>query len=195
MQLVILHRLLLAALILFFFAGILHQHIPFAGTRRVVYTSDALAGSIGRLRPLDRISQETLSDGLRIDRMIEDPVYLDFKTLVPYDTARMSVRYRNESPYVLSGGMNLDQTGWKIERRDLTYEKQENGWTIGSAEFSLANVSRRKDAYQFLLTAPGLRYENREGSILISSIQLDLSRRPLVWEDIMLVFNHVLKKL
>ena len=177
------HRIVGICMIIGFFSYLLHAHIPFTGTKTIVYTSDALHGQIGRLRPLDRIPQDTLANGRHIDRMVEDPVYLDLKTIVPFDKARLSVFYKNETPYALSLGVNAAEKGWNIQTKELEIEEGEDGWTIGSSEFDLTAVQRRKEVYQFLISAPGLRYEKHEGSIFISKIIIHLQRKPVSLSD------------
>lgn len=176
--LVLLHRAIIIAAVLFFIAWIVDQHVPIAGIRTIHYTSGVPNGSVTRPHPLDRVVTDDLA---KVETFIEDPVYFEVKTSVPYDHVELSFRYKNKLAVPLRVGVKRSDRENDILFSEVEEEKKDGDWTIATTAFDLSSVRRMNHRYHFLFSMPGLQYEYPEkGSLTLSRMTVRLVRLPLI---------------
>ncbi|MEK7123046.1 MAG: hypothetical protein AAB855_04290, partial [Patescibacteria group bacterium] len=135
------------------------------------------------------------ADGRSYRPMIEDPVYFDVRTVVPYKRMRIGLMYNNKTGIPLKIGMKLPDGGPDFELRVLENETSEGEWTRGSASFDLSDASYYNSKYTFAFSVPGLRTENTgAGEVRLSRITLTLEREPFEWNDIASLWKQKLPK-
>lgn len=183
---VILHRILLVTSIVGFFAYVLNATIPFAGRAVLEYTAGTPHGRITRLHPQDRVLLVPILDDTSIaESLIEDPVYFEIKTAVPYREAELEFVYRNRAGIQVSVGV---RRGKEFESFDLVpiQELPSRGiWQRANARVNLAGVSREKNRYRMIIALPGISYDHPgSGDVLLSKMRITLRRDPLSISDI-----------
>ncbi|MDO8571211.1 MAG: hypothetical protein Q7R79_00855 [bacterium] len=160
---------------------IVDQNVPFAGEKILTYTFEKPHNVIGRFRPWIRYRELNSSDGTKIVKIVEDPVYFDIWTPVRYQRARIEFTYQNRSQAVLSVGLRRSASQWDIQLQEVQSMRKEGEWTVGYAEFDLSSVELQYQKYTFLISAPGLVVEKPErGDILLKKQEVLLKRDPLV---------------
>lgn len=183
---VFIHRILLFAGIVGFFAYVLNATIPFAGKIVLEYTAGTPNGRITRLHPQDRVLLVPILDDTSIaESLIEDPVYFEIKTAVPYREAEVEFAYRNRAGIQVSVGV---RRGTAFESFDLArlHELPARGlWQRGVARIHLAGVPREKNRYRMVIALPGIAYDHPgSGDVLLSKMRITLERDRITPSDI-----------
>lgn len=173
---IILFRLVLAVGVGGIVFSIFTYHLPLSGVKRVYYDFRAPDGTVSHLYPVARVRDLVSQGGKTYRPMIEDPVYFDVKTAVPYKTARIDLVYENRTSIPLRIGMKLPEGGPAFELKALER---------GSVAFDLSRASYYNSKYTFVFSVPGLRTENTAaGEVRLAEMTLTLERKPFQWEDI-----------
>ncbi|MBI2483731.1 hypothetical protein HYV71_00925 [Candidatus Uhrbacteria bacterium] len=165
-----------------YFAWIFDQQIPFAGIKKITYTFSELSGPVSEPYPRDRTQRVGIArDGSVPVRMVEDPLYFDVRSRVDYESAEISLYFRNESNKQARLGMRVFGDTWQtVIPPGQTIEAAASAWDAIHARFDLRSIARRQNKYTFLISAPGLRYQNDNGeSLLLSHADIRLIRKPL----------------
>lgn len=177
-RILIVARIVLVFSVLIFFSVIANSHVPLTGVKRIEYVFDRPHGSIGVMRPPVRYRVE-MNNGQSAARIMEDPVYFDIRTALPYERMEFLVRYRNESPYPFRVAARSSREGWSFDSYE--FETHSDGaWTVGRTTIDLATVVRHNGKYTFALSIPGLVLETSNGaSVIVRSLSINLYRDPL----------------
>lgn len=176
---IVLWRTLLGIAALGVCVFILNYHLPFSGTKEIVYDFRAPDGTVSLVYPVARVRDTAFADGRLYRPMIEDPVYLDIKTFVPYQRARIALVYQNTTGIPLQIG--LKQTGGTaaFELKSFENETRQGGWHRGEATFDLSGASYYNRKYTIAFSVPGLRTEGaQQGEVRLSRMVLTLEREP-----------------
>lgn len=194
---VALHRILLVAGIVGFFAFVLNATIPFAGRVVLEYTAGTPNGRITRLHPLDRVLSVPILDDTSIaESLIEDPVYFEIKTVVPYREVEVELAYRNRAGIIVSVGV---RRGKAFESFDLVpiQELPSRGiWQRATARIDLTGALREKNRYRMIIALPGIAYDHPgSGDVLLSKMRITLRRDPLSISDIRSLLDFFVPKL
>lgn len=182
----IISRTCIAALVVVFFGYIFNQHIPFTGVRMISYTFDRPHGAIGIFRPPVRYELIDSEKTGKIAKIIEDPVYFDVKSSVPYRTASFSFAYQKHTSRTVQLAMKPASSGGRFILIPFREEKK-GDWTIATAHVDLATASRQNSKYTFALSIPGLVANDSNEYVLVSHMNIRLERQPL--------FSALLQKL
>jgi len=164
--------------------SIFSYHLPPNGRKDIQYWFDGPTGSVSFVYPVSRVrDRERGDDRVSYIRMIEDPVYFDVTTSVPYDTATFDITYDNTTSIPLQIGMKQhDGVSPAILLKDFEKIVRRGIWSQGSVSFDLSKANRYNSKYTFAFSVPGLVTEkNRAGEIRLSEMTLHLKRKPLSW--------------
>ncbi|MDP2630517.1 MAG: hypothetical protein Q8P56_03860 [Candidatus Uhrbacteria bacterium] len=167
--------------------SILNYHIPFGGEKNIRYTFDGPSGMISFVYPVSRVrDRERAQDGAPFIRMVEDPVYFDVTTSVPFDTATLDVTYENTSPIPLQMGAKQKEGDTpSILLKQFEQISRTGNWSNGTVSFDLRTSNRYNGKYTFVFSVPGLVTEkNVPGEVRLSEMTLRLKRKSLSWNDI-----------
>lgn len=176
---------LLAAVIAFVFF-VVNYHLPFSGVKTINYDFRGPDGTISHVYPVARVRDMARVEGRTYRPTIEDPVYFDVKTLVPYQAARIELIYENTTSIPLAVGVKLPDGGHPFDLESFENRTQEGKWSRGSASFDLSRASYYNGKYTFAFSVPGLRTENNSaGEVRLSQMRLILERQSLSWNDML----------
>lgn len=174
----IISRTCITALVVVFFGYVFNQHIPFTGVRIISYTFDRPHGAIGIFRPPARYELVEGEKGRKIAKVIEDPIYFNIKSILPYHSAKISFTYQKHTSRhaqlaakPVSGGEQFIIIPFR--------EAKIGGWTIGTADVDLSAVSRQNSKYTFALSIPGLVANTSDEYVLVSRMNIRLERSSL----------------
>lgn len=164
----------------------MNAHFPFSGVKILATDFSASKGIVSHLYPVARMRDMAYANGRAYRPMIEDPVYFDVKTVVPYRTARIELLYDKRTVIPLKIGMKLSKgTDARFELKPLENETREGTWTRGEVSFDLSDKSTYNSKYTFVLSLPGLLTEKPDsGELRLSHMTLTLEREPFVWGDL-----------
>lgn len=172
-------RIILVLGVLIFFGSIFNGHVPFTGIKHIEYVFDHPHGSIGVMRPPVRYRVERDGDYTSA-RILEDPIYFDIRTSIPYKRMVVVIRYRNESTLPFRIAVRSTQHGWSFVSHEFV-SREDGEWMIGMADIDLSLAVRHNGKYTFALSVPGLVLETGNGaSVLVQSLSIDLYREPLL---------------
>lgn len=171
-------RIGIAALVVIFFGYVLNQHIPFTGVHVISYTFDRPDGAIGVFRPSVRYEFITSDKGGKIAKVIEDPVYFDVKSIIPYQSAVISFVYQNHTSRLVQLAMKPANGGEQFSIIPFLEEKK-GDWIIGTANVNLTAASRQNSKYTFALSIPGLVANSSNECVLVSRMEIRLKRQSL----------------
>lgn len=178
---VIINRVVIFCAGVFFIVWIFDQHIPFAGVRVIEYTSGVPNSIVTRPHPLDRVETHEKE---HVEKIIEDPVYFEVKTSVPYERVTLIMRTQNHATVPLKVGLKRSEQGNDVSIQPLLHDKSDGDWSIDHVSFDLAGSLRVSDRYYFLLSLPGVQYEYPErGYALLSTMTITLERPGARWAD------------
>lgn len=186
----VLWRFTLAVLVVGLALFIVNYHLPFSGAKKITYDFRGPDGTVSHVYPVARVRDIARADGRTYRPMIEDPVYFDVKTLVPYKAARIELVYENTTSIPLAVGVKLPDAGPPFDLKSLENRTQEGRWSRGSALFDLSRASYYNGKYTFAFSVPGLRTEDTgQGEVRLSQMRLLLERPSLSWNDILLLWK------
>lgn len=182
---VVLWRIALAACVIAFVGVVINAHFPFSGVKILNTDFSAGIGIVSHLYPVARMRDMAYANGRAYRSMIEDPVYFDVKTVVPYRTARIELVYDNRTAIPLKVGMKLPKDAdARFELKPLNFQEVQGVWTRGEVSFDLSDASTYNSNYTFVLSLPGLLTEKSDtGELRLSHMTLLLEREPLLWSD------------
>lgn len=174
-----------------FFVWIADQHIPFDGRSDLTYTAGEMHGQITRPHPLDRVRVIKDASARPIEQFIEDPIYFEIKTSVPYQRANFTIRYQNKTDVSFKIGLKDGLEGKVLGLKNVNTVRKDGEWTVGEAEFDLFGVERTKDRYFFILSFPGVQFEHPErGFVLLDEMRVSLSRPSARTSDFLSLFKR-----
>lgn len=186
----VLWRFTLAVLVVGLALFVVNYHLPFSGSKKITYDFRGPDGTISHVYPVARVRDIARGDGRTYRPMIEDPVYFDVKTRVPYRAARIELIYENTTSIPLAVGMKLSDGGSPFDLRSFENIIQEGRWSRGSASFDLSRASYYNGKYTFAFSVPGLRTERTgQGEVRLSQMRLILERSPLSRNDIFMLWK------
>ncbi len=164
-----------------FFVWIFDQNVPVAGTKLLIYNFKDLSGVFSELYPRDRVApDDEQTKNLRVKRIIEDPVYFDVRTRVPYEQATLRVEYQNTTTKQVSLGIRILGQEWKTSLDQNGKRSKQGEWEILESSFDLSTVPLYQNKYTFVISIPGMEYDKPEvGSILVSRATITLQRKSL----------------
>ncbi len=178
-------RCVLVAAVIVLALFIVNYHFPFSGVKTITYDFRGPDGTISHAYPVARVRDMARADGRTYRPMIEDPVYVDVKTLVPYRTAHIDLIYENTTSIPLAVGVKLSDGGTPFDLKSFENITQEGKWSRGSASFDLSDASYYNGKYTFAFSVPGLRTEHTgQGEVWLSQMRLILERPPLSRNDV-----------
>lgn len=164
---------------------IVNYHLPFSGEKTVVTDFRAPDGTISHVYPVARVRDMAFADSRSYRPMIEDPVYADIKTSIPYQRVRVTVLHQNTTGTPLQIGLKQSASTAAFELKSFENEAREGKWQRGEATFDLSAASYYNKKYTIAFSVPGLRTEGaRQGEVRLSQMRLTLQRPPLSWKDI-----------
>lgn len=172
-------RTFIVLAVLVFFGYILNQHIPFMGVHTISYSFDRPNGAIGVFRPSVRYELISGEGNKKMAKILEDPVYFDIKSIVPYHSAHFSFMYKNNSSHHVRLAYKSMQLGKQFKIVPL-YEKILGEWTVGSADVELIDAARENSKYTFAFSLPGLVANKSDEHVVVSRIDIRLVRKSLV---------------
>ncbi len=180
---VLIWRLLLACGIFFFIGWVVNEHIPFSGVKKAVTDFSRPGGTISFVYPVSRIH-----DG----EMVEDPLYGDVHTLVPYTRATADLVYSNTTDIPLRMGIKQEgESGRTIVLKEFETEKWEGEWRRAVVSFDLNGASYYNNKYTLVFSAPGLVTEKDiPGEIHLAKLTLTLAREPFSWNDVVRLWRE-----
>lgn len=167
--------------------SVLNYHIPLSGEKNTRYTFDGPTGMISFVYPVSRVrDRERAEDGALFIRMVEDPVYFDVLTSVPFDTATLEVTYNNTSSIPLRMGVKQKEGEMpSILLKDFEPVSRAGNWSKETVSFDLRTANHYNGKYTFAFSAPGLVTEkNIPGQLRLAEMTLRLKREPFSWNDI-----------
>lgn len=174
----IISRICIAILATVFFGYVFNQHIPFTGVRMISYTFDRPHGAVGIFRPPVRYELIEGEKGRKIAKVIEDPLYFDIKTVIPYDFATVSFAYQKHTlrPVQLAVKPASGSEQFIIIP---FYEEKRGDWIMGTATVDLVTAARQNSKYTFALSIPGLVANTTDEYVLVSRMNIRLTRPSL----------------
>lgn len=172
-------RFVLTGAILLFIGIVINYHIPFFGEKRVEYYFQHANGTVSMVYPVSRVKDpQRAPDGMLYRAMVEDPLYVDVRTLVPYKRATIQLIYQDTTETPLKIGMKKNRDAG-IQLKKFDHEKQVGVWTVGNVSFDLADASYYNNKYTFVFSVPGLVTEkNSKGDVRLAKLLLTLMREP-----------------
>ncbi len=177
-KLLIFSRISIVLCVLALAGYIANQHIPFTGIKTIQYTFDRPHGAVGIFRP--PVRYELIESGSkRIAKVIEDPVYFDVKTSVPYASATILFNYQKHT----QKKTQLAVRGWQdgVKFSTVPFEETIVGdWVQARAVVDLTKAMRENDKYTFAVSIPGLIAHISDEYILVSDMTIQLVRQPLL---------------
>ncbi len=174
-------RIFLIACVIGFFLWIFDENIPFAGIKIITYNFRELNGAVSELYPRARtlaVAQELQNDGKTV---IEDPVYFDVHTRIAYERARVKMWYKNRSAREVSLGLRIPGIEWKNIVANSPQRSRDGEWETIEAEFDLSGIPLLQNKYTFLISIPGLQYDNTEKEKVIAAHTLITLQRKSLW--------------
>lgn len=184
-QIIILWRVLLGVGIIILGFFIFNYHLPYYGVKTIIYDFRAPDGTISHAYPVVRVRDMAFADGRSYRPMIEDPLYIDIKTLAQYRAVRIELVYQNTTDTPLQIGMKRAGNGTAFELKSFENEPREWEWRRGEVLFDLSGASYYNGKYTFAFSVPGLKTENSSaGEVRLSRMALTLKRSQLSWNDI-----------
>lgn len=186
----VLWRCVLAVAVVALVLFIANYHLPFSGVKKITCDFRGPDGTISHAYPVARVREMARADGRTYRPMIEDPVYFDVKTLVPYRAAHIELIYNNGTVVPLKIGVKLPDGGPPFDLKSLENITKEGRWSRGSASFDLSSASHYNGKYTFAFSVPGLRTERTgQGEVRLAQMRLILERPSLSWNDISLLWK------
>lgn len=185
-------RLLALSTLVVLFLYILNSNIPFAGKKILTYTFEKPHNVISHFRPWVRYQEvEEKSEEKKVIKIIEDPVYFDIWTPVPYRKVRIELMFKNVSKAPLSIGLRRSPSQWDILLQPIIVVRKEGEWTIGYGEFDLSDIPLQYQKYTFLISAPGLIVEKPEyGYVFLARERIILERESFIES----IWNHIVRQ-
>lgn len=182
---IIVWRMVLFGVVLLFIGSIINYHLPFGGVKRVEYGFQHASGMISMVYPVSRVKDvQTALDGIEYRLMVEDPLYVDVQSVVPYKTATIQLTFTNTTGTPLKIGIKRSgDAGILLEPFNQTVRSGE--WTMGTVSFDLADASYYNNKYTFVFSVPGLVTEkNSKGDIRLAHMTITLKRDPFSFAEI-----------
>ncbi|MBI4252645.1 hypothetical protein HY623_00465 [Candidatus Uhrbacteria bacterium] len=168
-----------------------NYHVPLSGTKTITYDFRGPDGTISHAYPVARVRDMARQNGRTYRPMIEDPVYVDVKTLLPYRVARIDLIFQNTTSIPLAVGMKRAGGTPSFDLKSVEEAPTEGGWSRGSVLFDLSTASYYNGKYTFAFSVPGLRTERPgQGEVRLSQMRLILERPPLSWDDILTLWKN-----
>lgn len=180
-------RALLFVVIVGVVCAVVTFHIPLNGKKDIQYGFDGQTGSVSFVYPVSRVKDRQRADeGSSFIQMVEDPLYVDVTTRVPYDTATIEVTFANTTPLPFQMGIKQKEGSQKsILLKGFEQTFREGHWTRGSVSFDLQTANYYNGKYTFVFSVPGLVTEkNIPGEIRLSEMTLHLQRKPFSLHDL-----------
>jgi len=156
---------------------IVAKNLPASGRLAASARTAEPSGFFGGFTPLDR-AVPTISDGVWYSDIVSEPVYFNVAAPRLYDTARVSLRYRNEGQGYLALGARTDLDAWSFDLKPIDLPMlDDSGWaarqdgdlrvyerkaTARSAEEVLASTSDRVAVLAIDPARWGLRLPKKE---------------------------------
>lgn len=181
-------RVLLGSVVVGILFFVLNYHIPFSGEKNIHYTFDGPLGMVSFVYPVSRVrDREQAEDGVKFIRMVEDPVYVDVTTRIPFDMVTLEVTYDNTTDIPLAMGIKQKEgSSPSILLKEFESVSRVGNWSKGTVSFDLRSANHYNGKYTFVFSAPGLVTEKSiSGDIRLSEMTLHLKRKPLSWGDIL----------
>lgn len=179
-------RALLFLVVVGIVCAVFAYHIPLSGEKDVHTAFDGPKGSISFVYPVSRVKdRERGEDGVSFIRMVEDPVYIDVHTRVPFDSARLDVTYINTTSIPLQMGIKLQEgSNPAILLKSFEHISQKGNWSRASVSFDLTRAKRYNGKYTVVFSAPGLVTEkNIPGELRLAEMTVHLKRKAFSWDD------------
>lgn len=181
----LLFRVFLFAVSVIFFGWILNENVPIAGIKKIMYTFGTPNGIVTQLRPMARLGQNGIENGISYQKIIEDPVYFDVRTPITYDTMSVEVLYKKHTSRQFGLGIKQFPTQISFFTAPFVSVGTEGEWNMGRVEIPLQGIDRMPGKYSLSLSLQGLEYNPKSDEyILVSRAEITLKRKPLSIEDI-----------
>lgn len=170
----------------FMIVGVMNYHVPFSRVKTIEYSFRGPDGTISHVYPVARVRDVARADGRTYRSMIEDPLYFDVRTLLPYGKARIELVYRNKTAVPLKIGVKLKNGETAFDIKPFANITKDGEWSRGEVAFDLSPASYYNSKYTFAFSVPGLRAESAAaGEVRLSQMTLTLERDPISWKEIM----------
>ncbi len=172
-------RAILICFVAGFLGYVLQKNIPFDGARELTYSFGEPKGEIAHLRPFARVTREQ-GRGTRGEQILEDPVYLDVYSFIPFKKANVRVWYSNSTENDFSIGVQKRVHADQVLMKPFESLAQEGKWSVGTVSYDLEDIPLMRGGYIFVFSAPGLIRDGIDnGTLRVSRIHLTLEREPL----------------
>ena len=110
-----------------------------------------------------------------------EPAYFDLYLPRDFDIVVLEIEYKNEFDYPIKIGPQIG-TDWELKSLTGDLPASENGFTIKSVEYDLANISISNGKLRFIISLPGL-LEPSQG-VYVKNLKVTLLREPLLRDSI-----------
>ncbi len=173
-------RIVLLCFVAGFLGYVLQKNIPFDGARELTYSFGEPKGEIAHLRPFARVTREQ-GKGNKGEQILEDPVYLDVYSFIPFKKANIRVWYSNSTENEFSVGVQKRVHADQVLMKPFESLTQEGKWSIGTVSYDLRGIPLMRGGYIFVFSAPGLTRDGIDnGTLRVSRIHLTLERESLI---------------
>lgn len=174
------------------FLWVADQNISFSGYKSIDYVFGDPGPVISELQPVSRMSsKEYNSDGTSFQKMLEDPVYFDLITPLPYQRAKIRLLFSNHTSIPLRLGVRGSGSADYI-LGNMSEDSNDGRWTEGHIDIDLSQAAWEKGKYRFVLSVPGLVRGNDEEYVALSSINIQLYKDPITFANMKSVATRVL---
>ena len=138
---------------------------------------------IKRLWPPFRLSELMIvnADGQQI--ILGDPVHLDVLPPRLFQTAVLTVFFKNPANNDWRAGLLHQSEPWQVELKPFELSAMElrlGDWQKGEATFDLTKLPNQ-ERLKFLLSAPGI--EDQENGITVTAVEVTLLKEPITWDN------------
>ncbi len=135
------------------------------------------------LKPQDRVKMSVVNE------ILIEPLHFDVYLPNYFDKAAVELEYKNPGKKEVLLGPSI-KDGWDFKTLAEEIAK-EDGFTIGKAEFDLADKNINSGKLRFTLSIPG--YQPESDKIEVKGVKVVLTRKPL-WRDNIVenVINYLL---
>lgn len=110
-----------------------------------------------------------------------EPAYFDLYLPRDFDKAVLEIEYKNEFEYPIKIGAQIG-SDWELKSLKNDLPLDENGFTIKSVEFDLANKSINQGKLRFIISLPGLLEVDK--GVYVKNLKVTLHREPFFTRNI-----------
>src|SRR3989338_6971967 len=114
---------------------VVNYHVPLSGTKTVIYDFRTADGIVSHVYPVSRVRDMARAAGRAYRPMIEDPVYADVKTLLPYRAAHVDLIFENTTSIPLAMGVKRADGTPSFDLKSIENVQREGKWARGSVLF------------------------------------------------------------